>query len=1006
MRQKFKRTALSIAATQAALLWSGIALAQSAPTPAPAASAAPAPDDTTTTVVVTGQRAALQSAQKIKQNAEEVVDSIVAADMKLPDRSVTEVLQRVVGVTIDRTMSKNDPEHFSVEGSGVNIRGLSWVRSELNGRDSFSANGGRTLNFEDVPPELLSAVDVYKNPSAEQIEGGIGGLVNLRTAMPFDYKGFKAAITAKSSWSKLKGGKPTPEYSGLVSDHWYTPIGEFGALLDLAYSDSATRTDAIQVEPYFKVSDAEGATVWAPRGAAWRTLNFDRKRTGLYGALQWKNESVQSSLTYFKSRYKMRWDENAIFAQSTWHNIQVAAGGTYNGAGVLQEGTLTDSTDGGINFGVDTRVATRSSSTGDLAWNLRWKASDKWAFNSDLQLIRATTNSLDSTVATGVQLPGEPVTLSGGIPRLNFSDADRTYLADPANYYWAFTQEHLDKSTARENAWRGDAEYSFDDSFFNSVRFGLRLTQRGAVTTNSNPSYHWAAITQPWQEGWDISHRAYLNDPRFSGNTNLHTFTNFFNGKASVPSLVVPDASVAAGYPDSYAALHKYHDILCAEQAAAQGWSSGCATWTPATFGTDPAGTNDQDEHTQGAYGQLRFSMDDLKYPIDGNVGLRYVHTNAQAHGYTVFTPATVTIPVGGSVGGLAVPTMPAFSKAQDYQHSYDNVLPSLNLKMKASEKLQFRAAFASAIARPDFSDMQAYTTLSQNVTTQTTGSVKSVTAITYTGTANGNPLLKPVRSNQFDLTGEWYFSPTGSFTAAVFDKQLRDIVVNQTYLMPLPDTSGNLHDFTVTGPINGAKGYARGFEVAFQTYFTALPGFLSGFGIQANYTFVNSKRKLYTPVTSALCSGGNSVDNVNLNLNGCDTDGRSFGDLPLQNLSRNSYNLTLMYDQGPLSARMAYSWRSRSLQAVNVNGTNGSDARDSSGGYTQGWALPTWAGAYGQVDGSISYKITDRFTVGLEGQNLFSTIYKQEMQQHIGMMGRAWFATGPRYTAQASYSF
>ncbi|HEY9024991.1 MAG TPA: TonB-dependent receptor plug domain-containing protein, partial [Burkholderiaceae bacterium] len=326
-------------------------------------------------VVVTGQRAALQSAQKIKQNAEEVVDSIVAADMKLPDRSVTEVLQRIVGVTIDRTMTKNDPEHFSVEGSGVMIRGLSWVRSELNGRDSFSANGGRSLNFEDVPPELLAAVDVYKNPSAEQIEGGIGGLVNLRTAMPFDYKGFKGALTAKASRSKLKGGKATPEYSGLLSDRWHTPVGDFGALVDLAYSDSATRTDGFQVNPYFKVNSAEGNTVWAPTGASWRTLDFDRKRTGLYSALQWKNDAVSSSLTYFKSRYKMMWDENAIFGGATWHNMSIATGGVYDSQGVLKKGTVVDPADNGVNFNDDTRAATRNSSTGDLAWNVRWKAS-------------------------------------------------------------------------------------------------------------------------------------------------------------------------------------------------------------------------------------------------------------------------------------------------------------------------------------------------------------------------------------------------------------------------------------------------------------------------------------------------------------------------------------------------------------------------------------------------------------------------------------------------------
>ena len=180
MRRHFKRTALAAAAAQMALLSSGIALAQTPSAPAPAASAASAaatarkaddkkPEQDLGTVVSSGQRAALQSAQKIKQNADEIVDSVVADDIgKLPDKSVTEVLQRIPGVTIDRTMNRADPQqgvgdgiqHFAAEGTGVSIRGLSYVRSELNGRDSFSANGGRSLSFEDVPPELMSGVDV------------------------------------------------------------------------------------------------------------------------------------------------------------------------------------------------------------------------------------------------------------------------------------------------------------------------------------------------------------------------------------------------------------------------------------------------------------------------------------------------------------------------------------------------------------------------------------------------------------------------------------------------------------------------------------------------------------------------------------------------------------------------------------------------------------------------------------------------------------------------------
>src|SRR5688572_23121114 len=305
MRRQFRRTALSAAAAQAALLWSSAALAQTVPAPqpaAPAASAVPAapaasaaapraPEpEKMSTVTIRGRRAALESAQKIKQDADEIVDSIVAEDIgKLPDKSVTEVLQRIVGVTIDRTMAKNDPEHYSVEGSNVNIRGLTWVRSELNGRDSFSANGGRALNFEDVPPELMAGVDVYKNPSAEQIEGAIGGLVNLRTAMPFDQKGFKGAISAQTSYSELRKGKASPSYSLLLSNRWNTPLGEFGALIDFAHSESNTRNDAFQIDPLYPRTDLEpGRTVWVPKGALWRTMFFDRDREGKYAAFQWR----------------------------------------------------------------------------------------------------------------------------------------------------------------------------------------------------------------------------------------------------------------------------------------------------------------------------------------------------------------------------------------------------------------------------------------------------------------------------------------------------------------------------------------------------------------------------------------------------------------------------------------------------------------------------------------------------------------------------------------------
>jgi outer membrane receptor protein involved in Fe transport len=185
----------------------------------------------------------------------------------------------------------------------------------------------------------------------------------------------------------------------------------------------------------------------------------------------------------------------------------------------------------------------------------------------------------------------------------------------------------------------------------------------------------------------------------------------------------------------------------------------------------------------------------------------------------------------------------------------------------------------------------------------------------------------------------------------------------------------------------------------------------MSGFGIQANYTYVDSKEDLYNPVNSAFCTGSsNGADNLNLNQNGCDTNGATFGNLPLQNLSKNAYNLALLYDKGKVSARLAWAWRSKALQNVNVNGTNGTDGRrvDPATGTTQtvAWALPTWSDSYGQLDGSFFYNITEQLSLGVEAQNLTNSKYRQLMQQSIGMMTRAVFVSGRRYTASLRYSF
>ena len=182
----FKPSLLSLALSA---LFIGLP-AQAQESPQPAA-------ETLDTVVVTGMKSSLMKAQDRKRNADQVVDSIVADDIgKLPDANVAEALQRIAGVQISRNRG---------EGDRVQVRGLSQTISLLNGRSIFTAGKERGLSLQDVPSEMLAGADVFKTPTADQVEGGIGGVIDLRTRRPFDFSGAKRVGERLSSASKNLG---------------------------------------------------------------------------------------------------------------------------------------------------------------------------------------------------------------------------------------------------------------------------------------------------------------------------------------------------------------------------------------------------------------------------------------------------------------------------------------------------------------------------------------------------------------------------------------------------------------------------------------------------------------------------------------------------------------------------------------------------------------------------------------------------------------------------------
>ncbi len=271
-------------------------------------------------IVVTGIRAALETAAEIKRRADTFVDSVTASDVtSLPDLSVAEALQRIPGVTVSRfpTTGGASPDFPSPEGRGNLIRGLGFIRSEFNGRDAFSANGGRALDWSSIPPELVGGIDVYKNQSADLIEGGIGGSINLRTLEPFDRSGHIIAFSADGTYGDL-GEKWSPAYAAVVGNRWDTDsAGEFGILASYSRSKLRSaingwqqgaptpRTDVTQQEwgNDFDRSDAlDGVPAneiqaYVP-GFQLRTNDVDRDRTSYYLALQWQKESFRATVKY------------------------------------------------------------------------------------------------------------------------------------------------------------------------------------------------------------------------------------------------------------------------------------------------------------------------------------------------------------------------------------------------------------------------------------------------------------------------------------------------------------------------------------------------------------------------------------------------------------------------------------------------------------------------------------------------------------------------------------
>jgi TonB-dependent receptor len=340
-------------------------------------------------------------------------------------------------------------------------------------------------------------------------------------------------------------------------------------------------------------------------------------------------------------------------------------------------------------------------------------------------------------------------------------------------------------------------------------------------------------------------------------------------------------------------------------------------TTTPAYV---PSGTNTEGRKTYAGYITAYFKADQLPVPIDGNIGGRLIRTQETVSGFYQQTPQ-VTNADGTQSNGVT--SFNPIAVARDYT----SFLPSLNLRIHLTDKLQLRLAASKNISRPTFDQLNPSLTITEPGTAQLTQ--------VHT-TSGGNPYLKPMTSKNLDVSLEWYFSRTGSLTAAGFYKDIDNYIQTSTSLRSVTFAAGATPVvYEVTSYNNVAKAKVKGFEVAYQQFFDFLPGFLSGLGAQANFTYVDSNAP--SPATSG------PVTNV-----------------PLENLSKYNYNLVAIYEKGPITVRGAYNWRSKYVETTAGNGTG---------------TLPIFDKAFGQFDASVTYNVTDHFSLTVDGVNLTNTM-------------------------------
>ncbi|NBW07104.1 MAG: TonB-dependent receptor [Caulobacteraceae bacterium] len=941
---------LATSALITALGMAAPALAQTAPAQEPQT------DDGATAVeevVVTGFRGSLERALNIKRNANEVVDSIVAEDMaKFPDNNLAESLQRVPGVTITRDGG---------EGRAISVRGLGpdFTRVRINGIEAQATTGsnrGRGFDFNVFASELFSQLDVRKTPSANVEEGSLGATVDLHTTRPFSQTGFKGAMAAQGAWNDLSEAT-NPRLAGLVSNRWDTPFGEFGASFSVAYSEKTTlqngastglwnfgSADGGWCDPVARPTLCAGTNTAAratasldstryPRFLRYQDYRLETKRTGLTGTLQWRPQ--ESTLVTFDVLYsKFEGERNERQLESIGLSRAASQGGkpetvvrdiVLDGAGTAVYMALDN-----VDIRSENYVDIYDTTFQQYTLNVEQQFGDKLTVTA---LGGYVKNDFNNAIDYIVQMDRQNTDgysydfRPGGqyFPAINYGFD----VTDPNQWYIGPTTTAPGGTGASGPDIR--LRPNWNDNIYKTGQVDFKydwsenLTLLGGLQAKS---YEFVGTGQRLASGE-------TNIPAIPAGYNMTSLTEAYCG---FKGLALPSGTPNCWRSPSLNAI-----------AEAYGVFSNTGRFALSSTVSSARGDNRTvNEDDIGGYLQAQFKLTAFGMPVRGDVGYRRVHTKQESGFYS-------TVPVTVDPSGFQWTTV---------SREYDDDLPSMNLVVEPTEDFLIRFGAAKVMARPGLGSISAATNVS------VAGGSRTVTT--------GNPNLEPYRAKTYDVAFEWYPARGSIVSAGFFYKDISTYIQNITTTgtfasTGLPDSllAGTgvapTDPFQISNVINTPGGPLKGVELNLQQALTFLPWKFQNLGILMNYTYVKSDINYFVSTTA----GSATVTQ------------------PLLNLSKNAFNTTLYYEEGPFQARVSLNYRDKYLTAVPSSYNTD----------VAGVKATTF------VDFSTSYKWGDHLTFTLEGINLTNepTIsYTDSSAERLS----DYFQSGRQFYAGARYAF